>query len=177
MQIEFSLKILLFAIGHIYFLWNAWKICHCIHIFTNFFKVINFGVVLQNHKMFIKFRCTLLQGINLKTFAITYTKYANGLVIISFITDELAEFSIDTFMEPTKCGPYQLGSWTNFQDGDTTHCHYQQTGARYFNITCQSNAIGQFVRIRLHSDLALVLCEVEVHGEEINPYIVLGKYR
>lgn len=59
--------------------------------------------------------------------------------------------------------------WNDLTDGDVSRCHYQ-TGAvsPSIRITCPSNARGRFVRIKRRDMLALVICEVKVHGDSLS---------
>ncbi|XP_071144177.1 fucolectin-1-like [Mytilus edulis] len=87
----------------------------------------------------------------------------------------LSSFSIDAAMpvKPHKCGPYQFGTWTDFDKGEISECYYQKVKVDFLNATCQQNTVGQFVRIQLDKTNPLTLCEVEIFGRQL-PSVYIG---
>ncbi|VDH89691.1 Hypothetical predicted protein, partial [Mytilus galloprovincialis] len=58
--------------------------------------------------------------------------------------------------------------WKILDEGDVFHCHYQATVSQIITITCPPSTRGRFVRIKRRYMKALVICEVEVHGDPVN---------
>ncbi|VDH91315.1 Hypothetical predicted protein [Mytilus galloprovincialis] len=78
--------------------------------------------------------------------------------------DDLSNFDVDVIM-PT-C---PSNGWNDLTDGDVSRCHYQTGEVNpSIRITCPSNTRGRYVRIKRRDMQALVICEVQVNGDQLN---------
>ncbi|XP_071177415.1 uncharacterized protein [Mytilus edulis] len=77
--------------------------------------------------------------------------------------DQLANFDVEVIMPSCSCN-----RWTNLDEGDVIHCHYQATAQPRVTITCPPNTRGRFVRIKRKDTEYLTICEVEVYRDTVN---------
>ncbi|XP_071177420.1 fucolectin-5-like [Mytilus edulis] len=72
----------------------------------------------------------------------------------------------DVFMPACSCN-----IWNSLYHGDQFQCHFQATASQHITITCPNNTEGRFVRINRRDTKVLVICEVEVYGNQVNSLI------
>ncbi|XP_071181123.1 fucolectin-like isoform X1 [Mytilus edulis] len=56
----------------------------------------------------------------------------------------------------------------DLDEGNIYHCHYQATGSQIITINCPPNTRGRIVRIKRRDKKTLVICEIEIYGDQIN---------
>ena len=64
----------------------------------------------------------------------------------------------------------------DLDEGNIYHCHYQATGSQIITINCPPNTRGRIVRIKRRDKKTLVICEIEIYGDQINSLLQSGIY-
>ncbi|XP_052063064.1 fucolectin-like [Mytilus californianus] len=77
--------------------------------------------------------------------------------------DAFANFDVEIILPTCTCN-----HWNNLEEGDKINCHYQETESQKITVTCPSNTIGRYVRIKRRDTVYLIICEVEVYGNPLN---------